>query len=60
MRQRQAPSYAVTVEEVREFLRTPAEYGPEQIERLSRIYDSFDGPEDLSSNLRDYIADKRD
>lgn len=49
----------VTIEEAREILKTPAEYGPEEIALFRRVIGSFDGPEDLAENMRDYLYGER-
>ena len=51
----QRPWFAITVEEARERLKRPAERGPEEMEQLQRIFGRFEGPEDLSARMRDYL-----
>ncbi|MGH2531364.1 MAG: hypothetical protein ACRDJW_03555 [Thermomicrobiales bacterium] len=57
---RHPPRIGVTIEEVRAKVGRPAERGPEQFERLHRIFGRFSGPEDLSSRMRDYLYGERE
>ena len=50
----------VTVEEARAMLGQPVERGPEQLARFERIIGSFEGPEDLSSRMREYLWGERE
>ena len=54
------PRFALAVEEARERPSRPAERSPETIERFRRIYGRFEGPEDLSERMRDYLYGDRD
>jgi hypothetical protein len=56
----QRPRIGVTIEEVRARAGRPVERGPEQFERLHRIFGRFSGPEDLSSRMRDYLYGERE
>jgi hypothetical protein len=56
----QRPRIGVTIEEARAKVGRPVERGPEQYERLQRIFGRFSGPEDLSSRMRDYLYGERD
>lgn len=49
-----------TVEEVKERLTRPVVRGPREFEQLRRITGIFDGPEDLSERMRDYINGDRE
>ena len=49
-----------TVEEIKERLKRPVVRGPREYEQLRRITGIFDGPEDLSENMRDYIYGDRE
>lgn len=49
----------VTVEEVRAKRGRPVQRGPEQFERLRRIFGRFSGPGDLSVRMRDYLYGDR-
>jgi len=49
-----------TIEEVKERLGRPVVRGPREYELLRRITGVFDGPEDLSENMRDYINGDRE
>ena len=57
---RTRPPVGITIEEARELLRTPVVRGPEQIEKFNRIFGTFDGPEDLATNMREYLNGARD
>ena len=54
------PRIGITVEEARAKLGQPVERGPEQLARFQRIMGSFEGPEDLSSRMRDYLYGERE
>jgi hypothetical protein len=56
----QRPWFAVSLEEARARLASPVEWGPEDVERLHRVYGSFDGPEDLAEHMREYASGRRD
>lgn len=47
--------FGVTVEEARERLGRSVARRPETIARFRGMYGSFDGPEDLSERMRDYV-----
>ncbi len=49
-----------TIEEVKERLGRPVVRGPREYELLRRITGVFDGPEDLSEIMRDYINGGRE
>ena len=51
----QRPRIGITIEEARAKIGEPVERGPEQYERLRRIFGRFSGPGDLSSRMRDYL-----
>jgi hypothetical protein len=57
---RSRPGVGVTVEEAKVLLRQPVERGPREYELLQRIFARFDGPGDLSSNMRDYLYGERE
>jgi hypothetical protein len=44
----------MTVEEARARLAAPKEYSPEVIEKFRALMGSWEGPEDLSENMREY------
>jgi hypothetical protein len=50
----------MTVEEARAELGKPVERGPEQYAKLQRIFGCFEGPGDLSENMRDYLYGERE
>jgi hypothetical protein len=54
------PRIGVTIEEARIELGKPVERGPEQYAKLQRIIGCFEGPGDLSENLRDYLYGERE
>jgi hypothetical protein len=56
----QRPRIGITVEEARARVGQPVERGPEQFERLQRIFGRFSGPEDLSSRMREYLYGDRE
>jgi hypothetical protein len=52
--------FGMTLEEVKAYMDNPPKLTPEQIEKAKEIVGIWDGPEDLSEHLRDYLrGDKR-
>ena len=51
----QQPAFEVTIEEARQRLGKPFERSPETIAKFRRMYGVFEGPEDLSERMRDYL-----
>lgn len=60
VRRPQPRRIGITVEEARAKLGRPAERGPEQLALFQRIVGSFEGPEDLSSRMREYLYGERE
>ena len=49
------PAIGVTIEDARQRLGKPFVRSPETIAKFRRMYGVFDGPEDLSERMRDYL-----
>jgi hypothetical protein len=47
--------FGLTLEEARERLKKPVQRSPETIAKFRRLFGSFEGPEDLSVRMRDYL-----
>jgi len=54
------PRIGMTIEEARAELGRPVERGPEQYAKLQRLLGCFEGPGDLSENMRDYLYGERE
>lgn len=54
------PPFGMTIEEAKAELGKPVERGPEQYEKLNRIFGCFEGPGDLSEHFRDYLYGERE
>lgn len=50
----------LTMQELRAKLQQPAQRTPEDIAQLESIAGSYSGPEDLSSNMRDYLYGEKE
>jgi hypothetical protein len=59
LREQRGRFLGVTLEEAKARLHTPVEYGEETRRLLQEVVGSFEGPEDLSQNFREYLRGER-
>ncbi len=53
--QARRPAFGLTIEDAKERLKQPVARSPETIAKFRRLFGSFEGPEDLSVRMRDYL-----